>query len=268
MNQVKIYGERNSGTHFITRLIQRNFKSQTIPGTLADAEKQSAYRDKFEEQLKLLIADESKRKLASSIKIDEYFAGNQWKTLGWKHSVPPLDIIAAHPENEKILFITLTKNPYAWALSMFRRPYGNFNLHNPDDLGQFLIEPWVTAKRDNCPSILNSPIELWNLKTDGYKQLAKQHTVLRIRYEDVIDNPENFLSNVAEYLEKKPKKFTFLNMSAKEDDVGKKDFDYYRDYYLNQKWQEKLTNEHIKTINHFLDPIIVQEAGYTMLEDD
>lgn len=265
MKKVKIYGERNSGTHFITRLIQRNFICETIPGTLADAEK-SGYRDKFEEAFDLLISDECKRKLASSIKIDEYFNANQWNTLGWKHSVPPLDIIASHPEHEDILFITLTKNPYAWGLSMFRRPYGNFCLHNPDDLETFLTEPWITANRDNCPSILNSPIELWNLKTDGYNHLEKRHTTLRIRYEDVIDNPESFLSIVSQYLEKKPKKFTLLNKAAKEDDVGKKDFDYYRDYYLNQLWIEQLTSEHIKTINQFLNRCIVEEAGYKLIE--
>ncbi|NOQ14488.1 MAG: hypothetical protein GQ583_08455 [Methyloprofundus sp.] len=264
MKKVKVYGERNSGTHFITRLIQRNFIAETIPGTLADA-KQSGYRDTFEKQLESLIQDECKRKLASSIKVDEYFLGNPWKTLGWKHCVPPLDIIESHPENEKILFITLTKNPYAWALSMFRRPYGNFSLQKPDDLSQFLKEPWLTANRDNCPPLLNSPIELWNLKTDGYRQLEKNHTVLRIRYEDVIDNPEKFLSTVSEHLEKKPKKFFILNKSAKEEDVGKKDFNYYHDYYLNQRWREKLSDEHIEIINQYLDPIIVEEAGYTLI---
>lgn len=265
LKKVKIYGERNSGTHFITRLIQRNFICETIPGTLADAEN-PGYRDKFEEQLESLIQDDCKRKLASSIKVDEYFLGNPWKTLGWKHCVPPLDVIDSYPESEQVLFITLTKNPYAWALSMFRRPYGNFSLKKPDDLTQFLKEPWITANRDNCRLILNSPIELWNLKTDGYKQLAKNHTVLRIRYEDVIDNPEDFLSIISDYLEKKPKKFTILNKSAKQEDVGKKDLDYYRDYYLNQRWCKKLSTEHIEIINRFLEPTIVEEAGYTLID--
>ena len=67
-------------------------------------------------------------------------------------------------------------------------------------------------------------------------------------------------------MEKKPKKFTILNKSAKQEDVGKKDLDYYRDYYLNQRWREQLTAEHITLINQYLDPAIVEEAGYKMID--
>lgn len=236
-----------------------------IPGTIADAEK-PGFRDKIEEQLSASIADDCKRKLASSIRVDEYFIGNAWKTLGWKHCVPSLDMIASHPENQQVLFVTLTKNPYAWALSMYRRPYGNLCINKPANLGQFLAEPWITANRDNCPALLNSPIELWNLKTDGYRKLAKNHNVLSVRYEDVIDNTEIFLSIIEKYLDKKPKKFTILNKSAKQQDVGKKDLNYYRDYYLNERWRNELTPENIKTINKYLDPSIVKEAGYKMID--
>ncbi len=269
MDKLKIYGERNSGTHFITRLIQRNFKCSTIPGTLADAEKFETvkYRHLLEVELKNSIQDEFKRKLADSIKVDEFFAGNQWLMLGWKHSVPPLETIATHPDRHQVLFVTVTKNPYAWALSMFRRPYGDFSLNKPDNFSHFLTEPWITAQRDNCPSLLNSPIELWNLKTNGYQQLALQgYHVLNIRYEDVINDSENFLISIEHYLERKPKKVFFLNHSTKKEDEGKKDFEYYQDYYLNQRWKDQLSEEDILTINHFLNPQIVERAGYQLID--
>ncbi|WP_300463366.1 inositol monophosphatase family protein [Desulfobacula sp.] len=264
MKLVKIYGERNSGTQFVTRLIRNNFLCEILPGTLADAE--PGYRDRIEAKLKSTISDNCKRKLASSIKIDEYFCGNLWKTLGWKHCVPPLEVIGARPDNAQILFVTLTKNPYAWALSMFNRPYDNLCLQKNIDLASFVSEPWLTTERDNCPSILESPIELWNLKTDGYIQLAKSYSVICARYEDVIDDPKKFLSNVSRYIEKKSDEFYILNESAKKSDVGKKDFNYYRDYYLKQRWREQLSDEDIKIINHFLNPSILSQVGYVPID--
>ena len=263
MDKVKIYGERNTGTNFVTRLIRRNFLCELYPGTLAEA--RPGYRESFEHELERMIPDECKRIIARQIRLDEFFNGNLWSTLGWKHCVPPTEIIHSHPDKENVLFIAVTKNPYAWVQSLYRRPYENVSLTRPADMYKFINEPWITGRRENTPAILDSPVELWNLKTEGYERLTNIATVVRIRYEDVLADPVQFLEKIGDHLERRKKKFELPIEAIKKDDIGKKDYDYYRDYYLNERWREELSNEHIRAINHFLTPVTVKRAGYKLL---
>jgi hypothetical protein len=263
MDKVKIYGERNTGTNFLTRLIRRNFFCEVVPGTLAEAK--PGYRDAIEEELAKNIADECKRMFARQSKLDSFFQGNLWDTLGWKHAVPPISAVQTHPERENILFITVTKNPYAWLLSLFKRPYDDVSLHQPDSLLDFINQPWFTGRRENTPALLDSPVELWNLKIAGYDQLKRVATVKSIRYEDVLADPFQLLQQVENHFERRSKKYELPVDAVKKQDTGKKDFEYYRDYYLNERWQDKLGSAEISAINRFLAPALVENAGYTML---
>ena len=260
MNKLKIYGERNSGTNFLTRLIRHNFHCELIPGTLAEA--RPGYREIIEQELETRISDAGKRILARQIKLDDFFRGNLWSTMGWKHCVPPTELIHSHPDRDRTLFVTINKNPYAWLLSLFRRPYENTTLDRINDLSSFINEPWITGSRENSPLYLESPVELWNLKTEGYQRLANVAVTINVRYEDLLESPMQFLQKIEGYLERRTKKFELTMESTKIDDVGHKDFDYYRDYYLNEHWRKELGHEHIMAINRFLDPAIVERSGY------
>lgn len=262
MEYVKIYGERNTGTQFAQRMIQQNFQCKVIPGTLADCA--PGYRDAIEQEITSCITDKAKQLIARQARIDEYFRGNLWNTLGWKHAVPPIDVINTRPDRHKVLFVTVTKNPYAWALSLFRRPYENLCIRHPEHFADFLREPWLTVGRENAPTFLKSPVELWNLKVEGYRRLTRSVTVLHLRYEDIIANPEGFLGQVARYLERRGAEFSIHTDAVKKQDSGK-DIDYYRNYYLNERWRDSLGNEHIDLINRVLDSSLVEAAGYKML---
>jgi len=263
MEKIKIFGERNTGTHFLARLIRANFRCQLLPGTLAEARR--GYRDRIEEELAATISDDAKRMWVRQARLDQFFESNAWSTLGWKHSVPNVDLIVSHPDKEQILFVTVTKNPYAWILSLFRRPYESVASRRPDDLLSFICEPWVTGRRDNAPLVLPSPVELWNLKNEGYFRLARMVRVIRVRYETVLADPAAFLELFKGSLQRKNEHFLIPNDSAKRQDIGKKDLTYYRDYYLGELWRQELSPEHIQAINEFLDPNVVRDAGYEML---
>jgi len=263
MDKLKIYGERNSGTNFLTRLIRNNFRCELIPGTLAEA--RPGYREIIEQELEARISDAGKRLLARQIRLDNFFRGNLWGTLGWKHCVPPTELICSHPDRDRILFVTINKNPYAWLLSLFRRPYENTALDRIKDLSSFINEPWLTGNRENSPAYLESPVELWNLKTEGYQRLANVAVTVNVRYEDLLDSPMKILQIFENHLERRSNKFELTEESTKSDDVGHKDFDYYRDYYLNEHWRKDLENEHIMAINRFLEPVLVENSGYKII---
>jgi len=263
MKRLKIYGERNSGTNFVTRLIRRNFRCELVPGTLAEA--RPGYREIIEDELQASIADEGKRILARQLRLDEFFHGNLWATLGWKHCAPPVDTIRTHPDRNETLFVTVTKNPYAWILSLFRRPYENTAIDKANDLSGFINEPWITGSRENTPAYLESPVELWNLKTSGYSRLAKVANTVNVRYEDLLAEPMQFLQLIDNYFERRQKYFEVPEESTKSSDIGVKDFSYYLDYYLQERWRKDLEHKDIVAINQFLDTDIVEQAGYSLL---
>lgn len=261
---VKIYGERNSGTHFVHRLIRNNFHCQFVPGTLADAT--PGYREAFEDELARTVTDDAKRLWLRQVRMDEYFESNAWSTLGWKHAVPPLNTILGSPNVDCTLFVTVVKNPYSWALSLFRRPYEVIAINKPTSLKEFLNEVWPTVRRDNAPSILKSPIELWNYKTASYHELAKHTNTVNLRYEDTLADPLNSVNVLSDFLDRRSRDPVIESESAKEVDRGNKDLNYYRDYYLSERWRSDLTEADIALINEYLDPTTVRLAGYEMID--
>ena len=260
LTSVKVYGERNTGTHFLIQLIKKNFNCQMIPGTLWEA--RPGYRDEFEKELAAKISDDAKRLWMSQHIMDEYFSGNLWSTLGWKHAIPPIDLIKSLPAKEEIVFVCVMKNPYSWVLSLFDRPYENFGLSRPENLSQFLREPWPTAGRDNAPECLESPIELWRLKVEGYFRLAEVVPAILVRYEDLLENPNVLLSKLPDLLEQRYDDFVQMDEASKLQDKGKKNFAYYKDYYLNQKWRERLTETDIELVNSYIPSWLFERAGY------
>lgn len=263
MERIKIYGERNTGTNFVQRLITRNFDCEVVPGTLVEA--RPGYRDQFEQRLEADMPDPAMRLVARQGLMDQLFAANRWGTLGWKHAVPPVEDIAASPDRERTLFICVVKNPYAWALSFFRRPYEAFSLTEPSRLLDFVRQPWVTTARDNTPLILDSPIELWNHKVDGYQRLTRTATTLIVRYEDLLDEPAQVLDQVAQFLNRSRDSYEVPQQAVKKLDEGKKDYAFYRDFYLNQRWRAELTAADIDAINVFLSEQVVTATRYELL---
>ena len=110
------------------------------------------------------------------------------------------------------------------------------------------------------------PVELWNHKNKVYLELPRLSNCLNLRYEDILDDPILFLQKVSDFLPRKDQDFTVPQDAVKEDDVSKKDFNYYRDYYLNEKWRSKLNATHISQINTYLDKDLVQHFAYDVLD--
>ena len=97
--KVKIFGERNTGTNYLTKLIENNFEVEILRGAIS---KGSVFT--FREWTK-----------------DLFFKFSRSSNLGWKHSIIDLNLVLNH--KEKPIIITLTKNPYSFLLSLYNRPY-------------------------------------------------------------------------------------------------------------------------------------------------
>ena len=105
--KVKIYGERNTGTNYLYDLIDHNLKVNLFRGVVSQPFGRIAGYSPFTQFLK-----------------DRYFQFTFADNLGWKHSLPhDPAFIKQKIKADDLLFITITKNPYSWLLSLFRRPF-------------------------------------------------------------------------------------------------------------------------------------------------
>jgi len=238
---IKIYGERNTGTHFLQCLVSLNFRANILPGVVP---------------LKL----ENLFKGNELVK-DIYFKITFSKNLGWKHSIIYVNkLIKTKVCLEKVLFLTLTKNPYSWLISLYNRPYHAFNKYYSFE--DFLKSPWRTVGRENYKKEFLNPMDMWNKKNYAYLKMAETLPTLNIKYEDLLANPDAILSKISnDYgIKMKTEKIKIYEQSCK-DEKGKT-FSFYRNYYLKEKWRGKLHNKEIDIINKYLNTDLMYHFGY------
>jgi hypothetical protein len=193
------------------------------------------------------------------------------RDFGWKHGIVHPDRIPSE-RGRKTLFVTITKNPYAWVLSAHRSP------HCPQhpDLGTFLESPWPALGRDNhTEAQYDHPIDLWNRKNQSYLQLAEtEFPAVTLRYEDVLADPHRVVNQLVDRYDLPPRGEAFSNVtrstSRKETGSGdgNRTFADYQRYYLQREWTADLSPEHVRLVNRDLDRELMQTYGYDLLSSD
>lgn len=252
MKTIKIQGERNTGTNYLVKLIRTNLGAQVIDGIVPPLGVRIAK--------KIPLLDEERV-------FDRYFELTHSKNLGWKHAVAPNEsaIAAFLKNNGPLLFVSLVKNPYAWLLSLARKPYHNYEKIG-DSFLDFLQKEWRVVGRENAAGNYPNPIALWNDKNRSYLELSKSsadaHT---FRYEELLVDPKTILQSIAKTAEIEWDHSSFHNVEGDVKKESKKDFSYYQNYYLDELWKDKLTSEEINYINQHLDLELVKALGYEIL---
>ena len=236
---LKLYGERHTNTNYLTRLIELNLDCTLLPGTAP----------RYVRTLENLFGGHWLR--------DQYFRHSYPRTLGWKHSA-----VDARASRSDANFVTLTKNPYAWLISLHRRPY-----HQPYEtsppMEAFLRTPWHTLGRENTTGTVADPVALWNLKNASYLQLPEQRT-LHLTSESTLLDPVDVIKTLSDrFGYKRSKEFYDYEQSTKK--RADRDGDYYRDYYLNERWRAELSDQAIAIISAGLDPALMERFGYELL---
>lgn len=240
---IKLYGERNTGTNYLRKLIHLNLDVEILRGVVP---------------WYIFI-------LGSEVTKDLYFRLTYHKNLGWKHSMAPslslLEEIDISLDN--LFFVTVTKNPYSWLLSFFRHPYHAKT--RAKTFKQFLTTPCRTVGRENFTGAFDNPIVMWNKKNASYIKLNDVTPCMNLRYKDLLVNPESLIAKISEKYSLKRKRSVFKNVQRDMKFDRRKNFPYYRDYYLQERWKEKLCKETLNIINAYLDTDILAAFGYERL---
>lgn len=244
---VKIYGERNTNTNYLSELIRLNLDLPELPGVVpADIKR---YQDKWS-------GNEWLR--------DLYFLSSYGRNLGWKHTAvdwPRLKKTGLYKRN-RVTVVTLTKNPYAWLLSLYKRPYHQYYAKKPT-FSEFLVRPWKTVWREGLPRWVESPVHLWNAKNASYLREADEGRALHLRAEDTLIDPQQVIERIAQVSgAMRVDEFRNVLNSTKD---GSKDFNYYRNYYLGEGWRSELSGKDIRVINERLDESLIDRYGYESL---
>lgn len=249
MKLIKVYGERNTNTNYLSKLIQLNLDVQELPGVV------SPIIFKLEKILPGTDCEWIR---------DLYFYVTYRYNLGWKHTCakPVAELLKYDVMQRKVHFLTITKNPYSWLLSLYNRPYHQYYKIKPD-LETFLLTPYKSVGRDNCSRVLRNPVELWNVKNLSYLQLTGAN-VLNITTESIFENAEAVINKISDKFAIPKISLNFINYEKSTKDKSKNST-YYRDYYLNEKWRDSLSIDAIKIINDYVDKQLMSYFGYAVL---
>jgi len=241
VNSIKLYGERNSATNYLRILIDLNIDVRQLRGVVPE----------YVALLQLLLP-------GREWLCDFYFSLTTERNLGWKHSCADPFL----PPPESVGIVTMTKNPYAWLLSLHRSPH-----HHPAsrkvDFETFLQKPWRCTGRDRCGEWLGNPIELWNLKNRSYLK-AERFRALNLTAEALLSAPDQVIERIRDHFDLSLKRVSFINHDASTSDPGRS-FEDHRRYYLAEAWREQLDDQSVSIINGALDPLLMDAFGYQWL---
>lgn len=245
---IKIYGERNTGTNYLSKLIAHNLHLQELPGSAP------SYIRRVEA---CTFSNELLR--------DLYFKYTFSRNLGWKHCcIPPIDKYLRIPMvNEKMVaFVSLTKNPYSWLLSLYKRPYHQ-KLSSSSSFEKFLTTPWQIVGREGVTDYVSSPIDLWNIKNASYIKMGRLGG-LNFTSEHLLEHPDMVIDQLAEQFGVRLKEEKFKDHKESTKEIGK-DSNFYRDYYLKEKWKSEISTDAISLINSSIDKELMSIFGYSVL---
>lgn len=252
---IKLYGERNCGTHYLTRLVTANLECRLL------------------ESVEPRFVRRAARNLrAPELVRDVYYGLTFRRNLGWKHMNPkaPDELRRQGIDLDALRFILLTKNPYSWALSMLRNPY-HLGVNGPADIDRFVTRRWRCSRRENMAGSRARLMEMWSTKIRSYLTLASHARASIVRYEDLLLDPASSIASIASALSLRRRSDGFVNVDASAKKGGRaqgRTFESYRQYYVQEKWRGELTPTAIAAMNEALDPELMKRLGYAILAPD
>ena len=261
IQHLKIFGERNTGTRAIIRMLRDSAtnKLKTDLGPVAaNTDHITVLRaqvDGFEKS--------TWRKIYRDALLDmEVELGGPTKT--WKHALPIWD---EEFVRRQVHIVFSVRDPYSWFLALARRPYHRRGIQ-ARSLEEFATHPWMTVGRDNMDRVVPSPISLWNGKVAAYAPFRQQADAAglktaMVRFEDFVVHSDVVIAEVLDAFGEPYDDVKRIEVSTKEDTRPLSDISAY---YRDEQWKSWLTRDLVASLNDLIDWDVAQPHGYTQLD--
>jgi hypothetical protein len=252
--EVKIFGERNTGTNALKSLIETNSKSRVAPSVAKELDSH------FEWKMRVL------RHLPKPIRasLTERYIDSVFKRmpprLAWKHTATRFNDVSSLADCSVIVTI---RNPLSWVLGLHRHPHNAIS-PVPQNFSAFVQAPWRLCRRDNLGETEIAPMEMWNQKAKHMiglvEQLERRNLKSNIlKFEDFVTDQEASFGQVASLLNAPAECPKIVQGSTKD---RAKDHAYYRDYYAQEKWLSEIEPNALEIIIRLVDWGIASTFGY------
>lgn len=155
--------------------------------------------------------------------------------------------------------IILVKNPYAWLLSLHKKPHGSHNFRS-----KYVNLTFSNFLRARWGSYDNSVIRYDDIMKHYINFLKIYSNALLIHSEDLQENPEQVINTIATTFKIKQRQFKNIE---KEVNSGGNLVDQFKklDYYKNQEWKKELRKEDIRFINSIVSDEVFDYFSYKKL---
>lgn len=208
--------------------------------------------------------------------------------FGWKHGFTNRKLISQE-DTSNILFLLITKQPYAWITSMRRKPHHAPQLYFKS-LSDFIRSEWVCYKgreyqvrakrlkenpvrqeeemlQERNPKTRNritNVIELRNLKNEFHLALRQNvENFFHIKYEELLKDAAQVVAQLAD-------RYDFQVRSEFRDSSlyhGKSMNEQFArsDYYIKEEFMKEISKEDLEFINSQIDWNLEAKLGYHMI---
>jgi len=262
LSRVKVFGERNTGTNFLNKLLSLNTNLQVL-----------GHGNNSISHSKLKEIDQSFARLGHTEKLSpqirqfvlERFIDEQRRleypdNYGWKHARVLIGDLEKSPHKDSTLFIFLIRNPWRFVSALHRRPYNLFPTPS-SNLSAFVDSQFLTNERDCMPSLLiNNPVELWNEKVKSY--LGCSNTLensLVCYYENLVTSVDEFMDAIRPVCNVSSNIRTPINSTKKDD----KTFNDYKQEVLSYDPVSDLGEEVYLNILKKIDSNVLAQTIYS-----
>ena len=254
---VKVLGERNSGTNYLSKLVRKNFDIDLLPGT----------QPNVQADLEALAQDLPKnlQHLARQMLVDVSMREIENRNLGWKHAFPDFELLEREKETaSRTLFLVISKEPYSWLKSFHRRPYHSLFPARYMSLSDFIRHPWIATRKENLsPAVVPNMVALWNAKHQGWLSLTERgYQTVFVPYSDLLSNFSAQMEAIGAIIPpRKAGAYENIEDSTKKD--GRSSSDFVKQY-SNGNDYSAFTPEDIAFVNESVDKDVVAKLGYTL----
>jgi hypothetical protein len=257
---VKIFGERNTSTNALDRIIRANSGSVPAPSVAVAIDPSIQWKIKA---CNLLHRLEPARSLAHRLRedaIDRVFRTAPDR-FAWKHTATRFRTVE---DFEGLAVLVTVRNPASWVQSLYRNPY-HIPGQRPASLDAFLDSSLPTVGRERLEGKLYRPLDLYEEKLRSYLaffgQLERAGIPWRlVHFETLVtDQPAGFAA-IRDLLRAPADHFEPLQSSTKSQ---RKSLEDYREYYSTERWRDEMGAAYDRVRRDFPEAL-ADEVGYRL----